>query len=119
MSDITQGGEHGGGDIDYQTSSHSERFHQNELSDLIKDLNLSKESSEFLASRLYEKNVLQPGTNITCYRRIKKDLPSFFTEHKLVFCSDIGNLKRIGLSDITHLSVVCFLFCFFHRQLKI
>jgi hypothetical protein len=51
MSDIAQGKESGGSDSDFQTTSHSERFDQNELSDLIRDLNLSKESSELLASR--------------------------------------------------------------------
>jgi hypothetical protein len=61
MSAIAQGKESGCGDSDFQTTSHSERFDQNELCDLIRDLNLSKDSSELLASRLKEKNVLQPG----------------------------------------------------------
>jgi DNA gyrase/topoisomerase IV subunit B len=71
------------------------------LSDLIRDFNLSKESSELLASRLKEKNVLHSGTKIIFYRRREKDLLSFFTEdNNLVFCNDIGNLlKKIGLSE--------------------
>jgi hypothetical protein len=71
------------------------------LSDLIRDLNHSKESSELLASRLKEKNVLHPGTKITFYRRREKDLLPFFTEDSnLVFCNDIGNLlKKTGLSE--------------------
>jgi hypothetical protein len=44
MSDIAQGKESGDSDIDFQTTSHSERFDQIELSDLIRHLNLSKES---------------------------------------------------------------------------
>jgi hypothetical protein len=64
MSAIAQGG---GSDSDFQTTSHSERFDQNELSDLIRDLSLSKYSSELLASRPKEKSVLQPGTKITFY----------------------------------------------------
>jgi hypothetical protein len=67
MSAIAQGKESGGNDSDFQTTSHSERFDQNELSDLIMDLDFSKDSSELLASRLKEKNVVQPGTNITFY----------------------------------------------------
>ena len=67
MSAIAKGKESGGSDSDFQTTSYSERFDQNELSDLIRDLNLSKHSSELLASRLKEKNVLQPGTKITFY----------------------------------------------------
>ena len=43
-------------------------FSQNELNDLARDLNLSKESSELLASRLKEKNLLQPRTFITYYQ---------------------------------------------------
>ena len=91
----------GGSDSDFRTTSHGERFDQNELSDLIRDLNLSKDSSKLLASRLKEKNVLQPGKKITFYRRREKDLLSFFTkENNLVFCSDIGNLlKKTGLSE--------------------
>jgi hypothetical protein len=58
MSDIAQGKESGDSDSNFQTTSHSERIDQNEMSDLIRDLNLSKESSELLASRLKEKNVL-------------------------------------------------------------
>jgi hypothetical protein len=69
------------------------------LSDLIRDLNLSK-SSEFLASRLNEKNVLHPGTKIAFYRRREKDFLPFFTKDNLVFCNDIRNLlKKSGLSE--------------------
>jgi hypothetical protein len=71
------------------------------LSDLIRDLNLSKESSALIASRLTEKNVLHSGTKIAFYRSREKDSLPFFTEdNNLVFCNDIGNLlKKIGLSD--------------------
>ena len=43
-------------------------FNPEELSNLIRDLNLSKESSELLASRLNDRNLLQQGTKITFYR---------------------------------------------------
>jgi len=46
MSAIALGKESGGSDSDFQTTSHSARFDQSELSDLIRDLNLSKDSSE-------------------------------------------------------------------------
>jgi hypothetical protein len=92
MSAIAQGKESGDSDIDFQTTSHSERFDQNELSDLNRDLNLSKKSSELLASRLKEKYVLQPGMKITFYQGREKDLLPFFTkDNNLVFCNDIGN----------------------------
>jgi hypothetical protein len=101
MSAIAQGKESGGSDSDFQTTSHSECFDQNELNDLIRDLNLSKDSSELHASILKEKNVLQPGAKITFNRRREKDLLSFFTkDNNLVFCNDIGNLlKGTGLSE--------------------
>jgi hypothetical protein len=71
------------------------------LSDLIRNLNLSNDSSKLLVSRLKEKNVLQPGKKITFYRRREKDLLPFFTKkNNLVFCNDIGNLlKKTGLSE--------------------
>ena len=40
-------------------------FSQSELNDLLRDLSLSKESSELLASRLKEKNLLLPGRRIS------------------------------------------------------
>jgi len=43
-------------------------FDQAEINDLIRDLNLPKQSSELLASRLQEKHLLHPGTNTTFYR---------------------------------------------------
>ena len=43
-------------------------FNQEELSDLIRDLKVSKESSAPLASQLNDRNLLQQGTKITFYR---------------------------------------------------
>jgi hypothetical protein len=65
LSFIAQVKESGDSGSDFQTTSLSERFDQNELSDLIRDLNISKETSELLAIRLKEKNVLHPGMKIT------------------------------------------------------
>jgi len=46
-------------DVNFPLSSTiSQLFSQKELNDLTRDLNLSKESSELLASRLKEKNLL-------------------------------------------------------------
>ena len=78
------------------------RFNPFELNDLVRDLNLSKKTSEVLASRLNEKNLLQPGTNITFYRRREKDLlPYFSKENNLVFCNDVGGAStKNGTSRI-------------------
>ena len=43
-------------------------FSQSQLNDLVRDLGLSKNSSEILASRLGEHGILDSGTKITVYR---------------------------------------------------
>ena len=55
-------------------------FNQEELNDLIRDLTLSKESSELLASRLIDRNLLQQGTKITFYRTRDDEFLRFFEE---------------------------------------
>ena len=87
-----------------QLSSSPQVFNQLELSDLIRDLDLSKESSELLASRLYEKHFLGQGTIISFYRDREKDLLQFFSEYrddkerKFVYCHNIeGLLIFMGL----------------------
>lgn len=77
----------------------TQQFDQNELSDLIKDLDLSKEAAELLASRLGEKDLLSHGTKITFYRtREKEFLPFFSDDEKGVFCQDVENLLlKLGL----------------------
>lgn len=79
-------------DCDYErTSSSHQRFNQNELSDLVRDLSLSKKAAELLASRLNEKNLLDPGTKITLYRKKEQSLLPFFNnEDNLVFCQDVS-----------------------------
>lgn len=82
-------------------SSIPQCFNQDELNDLTRDLNLSKEASELLASRLKEKNLLEPGTKITFYCTREKDLLPFFSEEQnLVFCHAIRELLvKMGLSE--------------------
>ncbi len=86
-------------DVDFPPSSLPQLFSQGELNDLTRDLNLSKESSELLASRLKEKNVLQPGTLITFYRKRHIEfLPYFTQENDIVYCSDVvGLLCQLGV----------------------
>ena len=76
-------------------------FSQNELNDLARDLNLSKESSELLASRLKEKNLLQPGTFITYYRNRRAEFLPYFTQEKdIAFCNNVeGVLKKLGVTQ--------------------
>ena len=44
-------------------------FSQLELSDLIRDLKVTKNHSQLLASKLKEKNLLQRGARISLYRK--------------------------------------------------
>ena len=70
-----------------------ENFNQAELNCLIRDLGLSKELSELLASRLKEKNMLQKETNVTFYRNREKGLLAFFEpDNDFVYCCDVPGL---------------------------
>ena len=66
-------------DVNFPPSSLPQLFSQGELNDLTRHLNLSKESSELLASRLQEKNLLQPGTLVTFYRKRHNEFLTYFT----------------------------------------
>ena len=63
-----------------------QRFNQAELSDLLRDLNLSKESSEVIVSRLKEKNVLESGTLVTYYRNQDAEFSPFFRQTRDLVC---------------------------------
>lgn len=88
-------------DTDFVDTSTKERgnFNQAELNDLVRDLGLSKELSELLASRLKEKNMLHKETNVTFYRNREKSLLAFFkTDKDFVYCCDVaGLLKAMGV----------------------
>ena len=75
-------------------------FSQSELNDLARDLNLSKESSELLASRLKEINMLQQGTLITFYRRHAEFFKYFSEENDIVYCNNVeGLLKKLCIRE--------------------
>ena len=88
-------------DVGFPLSTLPQLFSQGELNDLIRDLNLSKESSELLASRLKEKNLFQPGTFITFYRMChSKFLPYFTQENDIVHCNNVaGLLRQLGVQQ--------------------
>jgi len=72
-----------------------QKFTQAELSDLGRELGLSKEAHELLASRLKEKNLLEKGTKITVYRNREQEFRPFFIHDKsleFVYCNDIAGL---------------------------
>ena len=94
------------GDVDFQEAnsiynSKPQCFNQAELNDLVRDLSLSKESSELLASRLNEKHLLERGTKISFYRNREHDLLKYFRyESDLVYCHDIsGLINEMGVTS--------------------
>uniref|UniRef100_A0A6P7G2T7 Uncharacterized protein LOC114333248 n=1 Tax=Diabrotica virgifera virgifera TaxID=50390 RepID=A0A6P7G2T7_DIAVI len=66
--------------------------------DLIRNLNLPKDSSELLTSTLKEKNVLHPDTKIIYYRnRDKRSFAFFSRQDDMVFYNNIkGLLEKMG-----------------------
>ena len=79
----------------------SQIFTQKELNDLVRDLDLSKKSSEVLASKLNEKGLLHRSASVTFYRNREKILLQFFTEDEdIVFCNNVsGLLHCMGVSE--------------------
>ena len=70
-----------------------------QLNNLVRDLNLLKESSEFLASCLKEKNLLTLDTKTTFYCIHEKDLrPYFSSKEQVVYCYNVqGIMQKMGL----------------------
>ena len=65
-------------DENFACSSTPVLFDQKNVSDLIRDLSLPKESSEVLASRLKDRNLLEHGAKITFYRTREKEIVPHF-----------------------------------------
>jgi hypothetical protein len=63
-----------------------DKFTQSELNDLIRELQLTKEKSELLCSRLHEKNMLASGVKFSWYRNREKEFRKYYAqEDQLVF----------------------------------
>ena len=71
---------------------------QEDLNDLARDLYLSKQQSELLASHK-QRNLVQEDVRIISFRNWNKDLASFFDmENKLCYCTNIpGLFTSLGL----------------------
>jgi hypothetical protein len=52
---------------------------QSDLNDLVRDLYLSKQQAELLASRLKQWNLTQPNVRVTHFRKRNEDLVEWFT----------------------------------------
>ena len=75
-------------------------FHQHELSDLARDLGLSKKASELLASRLREKNLLEKGTTVSYFRTRESEFLQYFrSDGGFVYCQNIrGLMEELGIA---------------------
>ena len=68
------------------------------LNDLVRDLNLPKESAEVLGLRLQHNNLLAPNTTYSWYRRREKYLVQHFCmDETFVYCHNVaGRLQAMG-----------------------
>ena len=73
-------------------------FSQEHLNDLIRDLALSKQKAELLASRLQENNLLHADVVVTHYRKCNMDLSTIFrVDGPLCYCHNIKSLfEKLG-----------------------
>jgi hypothetical protein len=63
-----------------------DKFTKSELNDLIRELQLTKEKSELLGSRLCEKNMLASGIKFSWYMNRKKEFRKYYAqEDQLLF----------------------------------
>jgi len=94
--------ESGSSDIDDSYESSYSRtpqlMSQCDLDDLVRDLDLPKESAELLGSRLHERNFLAQGTTFAWYRHREKEFVDFFAmKDSLVFCNNVeGLVNQMG-----------------------
>ncbi|KAI6658231.1 hypothetical protein LOD99_15500 [Oopsacas minuta] len=76
-------------------------FTQGELNDLVRDLDLSKDKAELLASRLKQKNLLDKDVLVSHYRKRNFDLAQYYTtDGPLCYCNDIEGLLRRILTHV-------------------
>ena len=74
-------------------------LNQSELNDLVRDLNISKDQSQILASILYERNMFTHDTSISYYKSRGSSFRKFFdVKDSFVFCaSSKGLLLELGI----------------------
>lgn len=72
-----------------------------ELSDLVRDLILSKSNAELLASIPKDKNLLSDSARIKFYRRRYQEYLHFFNKEKdLMYCTGIAQLlHKLGITQ--------------------
>ena len=69
------------------------KFTESELNDLVRDLGLSKDAAELLASRLNEKHLLARDTMVSYHRNRDAEFTPFFAEiDDLAYCAEAENV---------------------------
>ena len=94
-------------DTSYEPSDASSAPHirtTGELNDLVRDLQLTKNQSELLASRLQGWNLLNADAKVTYFRKRTADLTHLFTmSGELCYCNDIPVLfTKFGIEHDAH-----------------
>ena len=86
----------GSTDDDYEGfAAASHKISQEELNDLVRDLDLSKNKAEILASRLRQWNLLKDEARVTLFRNRHEQFEPFFKkEDTLVFCQNVDALMQ-------------------------
>lgn len=80
-------------DYDFRSNVEPHLITQTELNDLVRDLNLSKQKSELLGSRLQEWNLLDKNTKISVFRNRHQKLSTFYSKQDLLcVCTDVDGL---------------------------
>ena len=79
-----------GGSVFQSSSSIPEQFKQEELSNLMRDINLSKEAAEIVAFRHKDKNCHKTKASITFYRTRKKNYFHILAKKKNLFTLKIS-----------------------------
>ena len=88
---------------DFSTESQKatpQQFNQSELNDLIRDLDLSKQAAEILASRFNETHVLHSSAKVSYFRRDEHFITFFTEEKQLIYCDNVPELfGQLGFSS--------------------
>lgn len=82
-------------DPDYVPEDEPHLLDQAELNDLVRDLELTKEKAELLASRMLQWNLVKSETRVTVYRNRNADMLKFFKkEDSICYCVDVDELMN-------------------------